>query len=128
MRAAALARLAALILFIPAAAQAECMSDDGGVEIAEGRLTVQRAEDAAGREERPYILKLASPACLDTADDDDRVESTMTIHVFSTDAAVQAKIAKLTGKSVLVRGKPFLAHTAHHHAPIVMDVAEIDEQ
>ena len=128
MRAAALARLAALILFIPAAAPAECMSDDGGVEIAEGRLTVQRAEDAAGREERPYILKLASPACLDTADDDDRVESTMTIHVFSTDAAVQARIAKLTGKRVLVRGKPFLAHTAHHHAPIVMDVAEIDEQ
>jgi len=33
---------------------------------------------------------------------------------------------KLTGKSVLVRGKPFPAHTAHHHAPIVMDVAEID--
>ena len=128
MRAAAFALFTALIFFNPVSAHAECMSDDGDAEIAEGRLVVESAEDAAGREERPYILKLASPACLDTADDDDRVESTMTIHVFSTDAAVQARIAKLTGKSVLVRGKPFPAHTAHHHAPIVMDVAEIDEQ
>ena len=30
------------------------------------------------------------------------------------------------GKTVLVRGKPFGAATVHHHAPIVMDISEID--
>jgi len=54
------------------------------------------------------------------------VDSTRAIHVYSADDAVRKKMRHLVGKSVLVRGKPFTQHTAHHHAPIVMEVVEID--
>jgi hypothetical protein len=39
---------------------------------------------------------------------------------------VHARIDRCLGKDVMVRGRPFGAHTAHHHAPIVMEISEID--
>jgi uncharacterized protein DUF4431 len=107
-------------------ASAACMSDQSPREIAEGRLSIASRTDAAGRPEKPYILTLAKPACLTAKDPDDSVESTRTIHIFSTQDKVHARIARFVGKTVLVRGQPFAAHTAHHHAPIVMDISEID--
>ena len=103
-----------------------CMSDQSNREIAEGRLSIASKRDAAGRPEKPYILTLASPACLTAKDPEDSVKSSRAIHIFSSQDKVHAQIAKLVGKTVLVRGQPFAAHTAHHHAPIVMDIAEID--
>ena len=108
-----------------ACAQA-CMSDRSDREIAEGKLAIASRQDAAGRPERPYILTLAAPACLTATDPQDSVESTRTIHIFSSRDDVHAQIAQFVGKTVLVRGQPFAAHTSHHHAPIVMDIAEID--
>src|SRR3990170_4007000 len=90
------------------------------------KLAIGTARDAAGRLERPYILTLVSPACLTANDPDDSVKSTPTIHIFSSKQKVHAQIARLVGKTVLVRGRPFAAHTAHHHAPIVMDIIEIN--
>jgi hypothetical protein len=102
------------------------MSDQSKQEIAEGKLAIASKRDAAGRPEKPYILTLASPACLKATDPADSVKSTRTIHIFSSQDKVQAQIARFVGKTVLVRGQPFAAHTAHHHAPIVMDISEID--
>ena len=53
----------------------------------------------------------------------DTVESAETIHIYSSDETV---LKQLVGKSVKVKGDPFGAHTAHHHAPIVMEITEID--
>jgi hypothetical protein len=103
-----------------------CMSDTSKTEVAEGKLATASKRDAAGRPEKPYILTLAKPACLTAQNPEDSVKSTRTIHVFSSQDGVHAKIGKLVGKTVLVRGQPFAAHTAHHHAPIVMDISEID--
>ena len=103
-----------------------CMSDQSKQEIAEGKLAISSKRDAAGRPEKPYILTLSSPACLTATDPADSVKSTRTIHIFSSQDKVHAQIAKFVGKTVLVRGQPFAAHTAHHHAPIVMDISEID--
>jgi hypothetical protein len=97
------------------------MSDQSKQEIAEGKLAVASKRDAAGRPEKPYILTLASPK-----DSADSVKSSRTIHIFSSRDKVHAQIARFVGKTVLVRGQPFAAHTAHHHAPIVMDISEID--
>jgi hypothetical protein len=102
------------------------MSDLSKQEIAEGKLAVASKRDAAGRPEKPYILTLASPACLTAKDPADSVRSARTIHIFSSQDKVHAQIARFVGKTVLVRGQPFAAHTAHHHAPIVMDISEID--
>jgi uncharacterized protein DUF4431 len=103
-----------------------CMSDRSEKEMAEGKLAIASRRDAAGRPEKPYILTLVRPACLDTQDPQDRVRSTRTIHIFASNEKVHARIAPLVGRMVRVRGQAFAAHTAHHHAPIVMDIVEIE--
>jgi hypothetical protein len=105
-------------------AMAECLKDVEG-QTAQGQLTIGTAHDAAGRLEKPYILRLASSACLDTADPEDAVKATRTIHVFPADEKQEPVFRRLVGKIVIVRGSPFPAMTAHHHAPIVMQVSEI---
>lgn len=102
------------------------MQDNTEGEIAEGRLSVGQFEDAAGRPETAYILTLPVPTCLSGSDEMGNVETAETIHVFSFDDALLAQLKRFVGKDVQVRGTPFGAHTAHHHAPIVMDISEID--
>ncbi len=104
-----------------------CMKGGETVE-ATGGSSIGSARDAAGRPQRPYIVTLSAPACLTASDPEDSVKGTRTIHIFSTDEKVHAAIAGLVGKTVLVRGTPFPAHTGHHHAPIVMDITEISAQ
>lgn len=113
-----------LIATNPSAAET-CMSDKSDSETAVGRLSIGKAKDAAGRPERPYILTLRRPMCLTADDPEDNVGNTHTIHIFSTEDKVARQIASYAGKSISVRGRPFAAHTAHHHAPIVMDISAI---
>jgi len=117
----------ALMTFAAAADAAACMQANAKGEIAEGRLSLGQFEDAAGRPEQAFILTLPASTCLSGSDEMDDVEDVETIHVYSSDEAVAGAIEHFVGKDVQVRGTPFGAHTAHHHAPIVMDVAEIDE-
>jgi hypothetical protein len=107
------------------AASAQCMRPEHN-QNAQGRLTIGRFTDAADRPERAYILQLSAPACLDGADDQDPVKHTRRIHVYSADGALQRKMRSLVGRNVVVSGTPFSAHTAHHHAPIVMGVDVIE--
>lgn len=116
----------AMTVGVSATQASECMVDNQGDQIAEGRLSLGQFEDAAGRPEQAFILTLPAPTCLDSTDADNAVDSTTTIHIFSIDEAIAASIEQFVGKDVQVRGTPFGAHTAHHHAPIVMDVSEID--
>jgi hypothetical protein len=117
-----------LLALETSSAAAECLKDNVEGQSAAGQLTVMRAQDAAGRPERPYILRLAATACLDADDPDDAVKSTRTIHVFPAEPKLQPSFHKLVGKMVVVRGSPFAQHTAHHHAPIVMQVTEINQR
>ena len=109
-------------------AMAECLKNNVDGQTAAGQLTIMRAQDAAGRPERPYILRLASNSCLDADDPDEAVKKTRTIHVFPADAKLEPMFRKLVGKSVIVRGNPMAAHTAHHHAPIILQVTEISQR
>ena len=106
-------------------AYAECLKSNVEGQMAQGQLTIGRAKDGLGRPERPYILRLASSACLDADDPDDAVKSSRTIHVFPTDDKLLPSFGRLVGKAVTVRGNPFVRHTVHHHAPIIMQVTEI---
>jgi hypothetical protein len=116
----------AVILAAPAAQAGDCMRANAPGAIAEGRLSQSNFEDAAGNAEKAFILTLPAPTCLAGPDEFDSVASATTIHVYSFDAAVSRSIEQLVGRDVQARGTPFRAHTAHHHAPIVMDVSEID--
>jgi hypothetical protein len=115
----------ALPLSSPAAVAA-CLKANADAQRAQGVLTVGRAKDANGRPERPYILRLDADACLDTEDPDEAVKATRTIHVFPADEKMMPEFKRLVGKPVLVRGNPFPAHTAHHHAPMVMRISAIE--
>ena len=116
--------VASLLVATSAWAAGPCLSDKSDSETVVGRLSVGKARDANGRPERPYILTLAADACL-KATDDDNVDKTRTIHIFSTQDGIRGQISKFVGKSIEVRGRPMVAHTAHHHAPIIMDISAI---
>lgn len=105
---------------------AECLRFDGKAERAAGLLAIGTFQDAADRPESAFILSLGAPTCLDAEDPEFRVEAAQTIHVYGVDDAVHTRIEQLTGKGVVVRGRPFGAHTSHHHAPIVMEVTDIE--
>jgi Domain of unknown function (DUF4431) len=45
-----------------------------------------------------------------------------------SETKVIAAINRLVGKMVVVHGNPFAAMTAHHQAPIVMQVTHIESQ
>lgn len=104
-----------------------CLTANETEQPAEGRLSLGNFKDGAGRKETAFILTVPAPVCLNAEDADERVESSQTIHVFSSDDAVHATLQGYVGKAVLVRGNPMPAMTVHHHAPIIMDITEIDE-
>jgi hypothetical protein len=106
--------------------QPYCMDADKSDEIAGGLLKQGPFKDAAGRPEVSYILTLPEPTCLKGRDQDDNVSPSKTIQLFSSDTAIDDSIRRFVGKRVMVTGRPFAAATAHHHAPIVMDISEID--
>lgn len=99
------------------------MRDNEADQIAEGRLSRGIFEDAAGRLEQAFILTLPEPACLAS---DDPVGSTVTIHIFSLDEAIAGSIREICWQR---RACAYAFRRPHraHHAPIVMDVSEIDE-
>jgi len=107
-------------------ASAECLKANQNGEVAEGILSLGTFEDANDRPEKAYILTLPAPVCLSGADDIDKVSSADTIHVYSSDEAVAQSLKQLVGKKVKVKGNAFGAITAHHHAPIVMEISEIE--
>jgi hypothetical protein len=110
---------------LPAIA-APCLDAAGRAETAQGRLSLGHFKDAADRPESAYILGLAKPACLTGSQVEDKVETAMTIHIYSMDEALGRRIKSFVGREVRVAGRPFGAITAHHHAPIVMDITRID--
>jgi len=64
------------------------------IKIAEGRLTVGRFKDAAGRPEMAFVLRLPVSGCLGGADkDDERVESTRAVASRRRSVAIQPRVA-----------------------------------
>ena len=118
--------LIALMTTAAGAARSDCLKETSRSESVTGQLAVVAAADADGRPERPYILSLAEPVCLTASEPDLNVPDTRQIHIYSSMPDVRAAIARLVGRRVRVTGQPFSAHTAHHHAPIVMDVDKIE--
>ena len=117
------ALFAAALLYALGAA-AECLKAEQEGRLAEGRLERVRFIDIdyGNRVEFAFILNLGKPACLDGEDESDQIASTLKIHVFSMDKAVERRLRAAIGRQIRVIGWPFGEHTAHHRAPIVMRV------
>jgi Domain of unknown function (DUF4431) len=123
-RLAAVCCVAVIATSGPAAA-GDCMKSDAGPQSAEGEISILDAQDAAERPERVLILTPVSPVCLDAEDPEEKVLEAKTVHIYSTEDDIHERLKASVGKTILVWGDPFPAHTAHHHAPIVMDVSKI---
>jgi Domain of unknown function (DUF4431) len=121
---AAAVACAALLFAVTPSLAAECLTA-GREGSARGYLVSRHFKDAAGRPESAYILELTEAACLKGSDVSDKVDHARAMHVYSTDKAMIKRIKRLIRKQVRVRGKPFGAITAHHHAPIVMELSDI---
>ncbi len=123
------ARFAVLIVLAAVSmtqAWADCLVAEKADQQAEGWLDqIKFTDEAYDRTEMVFILTLPNPACLAGEDEYDNVESTSRIHVFSMDDKILRQLRSNTGKTIRVRGRAFGEHTAHHHAPIVMNVFEI---
>jgi hypothetical protein len=121
------ALFAAALLCALDAAAAECLKAEVEGQRAEGRLERVRFTDIdyGNQVEVAFIFNLAKPACLDGEDEYDKIESTLKIHVFSMDKAVDRRLRAPIGCQIRVLGWPFGEHTRHHRAPIVMRVTEV---
>lgn len=99
-----------------------CMSSGSKDAGAEGDVAVRTFTDKAGRTQTVYILQLPLPVCLAGPDKKDNIAEARSIELDASDPSVRQTIADHVGKEILVIGRPSGARTAHHHAPIVMDV------
>jgi hypothetical protein len=119
--------VAAGLLVLGSSAQAACLKAETDGQIAEGKLaSVVVSVPDYKLKEQAYILTLSTPACLDGTDEYDKVESSTRVHVFSMDDALRRRLRAFVGRTVRVHGSAFGEMTAHHHAPIVMQVTAIE--
>lgn len=102
-----------------------CQSAEGPAFVAGGVLAKRGFRDAAGRPETAYILDMPQAECLTGQEEEDNVAPTRRLHLYASQDAVARTLARLVGKRVMIEGRAFGAHTAHHHAPIVVDVTAI---
>ncbi len=118
----------ALLFACDAAHAVECLKAEIEGQGAEGRLERVRFTDVdyGNRVEVAFILNLAKPACLEGEDEYDKIDSTLKIHVFSMDKAIDHRLRANIGRRIHVLGWAFGEHTAHHRAPIVMRVTAVE--
>jgi hypothetical protein len=123
----------ALLTLAAAAAQTapgciDVRSGDAPVAL-EGRLerhSFVTPDVGNGRAERGYILILARPVCLDDGGEfaDPRQRFTR-VQLYTSNDRLWPRLRAAVGHRIRIRGTGFAAHTAHHHAPMVVDVSAI---
>lgn len=73
------------------------------------------------------ILTLPEPACIDDPDFDTSHRPFRTVHVWTSDERLRAKLHRFVGRIASVSGDGYGAHTAHHRAPLVLEAKSVDE-
>lgn len=116
-----------LVFLAPESAYAGCLQAEQAKTIIEGVVSERTFADANDQPEQAFILTPLVATCLAGDENVDASEQVGEIQIFSSNDQVAQNIKNLVGKDVFVQGTPFGAHTAHHHAPIVMDVSGIQE-
>jgi hypothetical protein len=74
------------------------------------------------------ILSLPKPACINDREFDSEHRPFRTIHVWTTDERLRARLHRLVGRTVSITGDGYAAHTAHHRAPLVLDAKSVRPQ
>jgi hypothetical protein len=120
-----LATTLTLLFLAPGYALAGCLQAQEKTTIIEGALSEKSFPDANNQTEQVYILTPLLLTCIAGDENIDQSEKVGQIQIISSNDQVMQKIKNYLGKDVFVQGTPFAANTAHHHAPIVMDITGI---
>jgi hypothetical protein len=112
----------------PAPACLDVRSGNAPVAL-EGRLeraTFSMRDIGNGRPEREYILILARPICIDDGGDfADPHRRFSQVQLFTSTDRLWPGLRAGVGHRIRIRGSGFAAQTAHHHAPLVVDVSAV---
>jgi hypothetical protein len=97
--------------------------------ILEGTVTLERGFDAAGEEERFFLLRLASPLRADVdfvellgGDGPSGPVAVTTLDVQLAGGFDAKAMKDAAGRAVRVSGRLFPGHTAHHHRQLLLGV------
>lgn len=119
------------VLLSAAAPTANCLDVHNGAGLVslEGRLDRRvfvTPDVGDGRPERDYILILRRPICIDDGGDfADPNRRFVQVQLYSGTGALWPRLRAAVGHQVRVAGIGFAAQTAHHHAPLVVDVSSV---
>ncbi|MBS0250833.1 MAG: DUF4431 domain-containing protein [Proteobacteria bacterium] len=115
-----------IILFTSPVLALDCVRTDAKITLS-GSLSRQLfSSPFGGEDEQTLILKLRSPICLagdDFSDPNNRFDR---VQLYSTVSSITKALNATVGTDVTVEGNGFGAHTGHHHAPLVLEVTEIN--
>ena len=78
--------------------------------------------------ESAYILELPERFCLQDGIFLEPGTHFDRAHLFSTDRLITGSLSEYVGHTVRVRGDGFASITGHHHAPLVIEVREVEVQ
>lgn len=91
----------------------------------DGLLLVGSFTDDYG-EERVYLLELPNPTCIDDGGEfADPKAQFARVQVAGSNSKLDGVLQRSVGRRIKVSGKPFAAHTRHHHTPMVLIVDHI---
>ena len=112
----------------PAAGCLDVRSGNAPVTL-EGRLeraSFSMREISGGPPEREYILMLARSICLDDGGEFADPHRRFTqVQLFTSNDRLWPALRAGVGHRMRIRGSGFAAQTAHHHAPLVVDVGAV---
>jgi hypothetical protein len=100
----------------------------GGKAMLSGILTVQlfagppnyESIPRGDAEERAFILELPRRLCASHGEFISATTAFDRVHVSASDDAILGVLKAAVGRTVIVRGEAFGAHTERHHAPLVL--------
>lgn len=104
----------------PVAAQNRCLEAGSDLSVVEGRLGLQEGLGPAA-----FIIAMPGGVCLTGKDPADRIESAISVQLFSPTADGTQDLYQLVGERVYVRGRASGLRSVQQRAPIVVEVIEI---
>jgi hypothetical protein len=123
--------LALAALLAGAAPASHCLDVHNGAGLVsfDGRLERRvfvTPDVGDGRPERDYILILPRPICIDDGGDfADPNQRFVQVQLYTGTDALWPRLCAAVGHRVHITGIGFAGQTAHHHAPLVVDVSSV---
>lgn len=124
-----------LAVSIPAFAGTKCLAYEPAIVTLRGTL-IRKAFPGppnyesvrkGDREEVYWLIRLASPVCVDADPSSDLNSSEKGVKEVQLVMTSYGKYKDLVGKRVIATGTLFSAHTAHHRTPVLLTLTTLEQ-